>query len=373
MNSKIIVNTLTTLIPDGDGGNSSMPCLLDKAFQYVVLPTFYSISFIFGLAGNLFALGFFCSSRMRPWNAITVYLFNLALADLLYITTLPFLISYYINQTDWPFGEALCRISRFVFHLNLYGSIFFLTCISMHRYAGVVHPLRALGRLHRRHAVLISFCVWLYVTILLLPSVVFSDTGSNKSNGMTCYDTAPSDSLKAYQTYNTVLTVMGFGLPFVVTLICYGFVVRTLRTRVRPRGASLRSRSLWLVAVVLVSFSLCFFPYHIMRSLNIWSRLHLGLKPSTCSISRTIYATYQVTRGMASINSCLDPVLYFLAGDAFRRRVRWTTRRNGTSGKDAIIGPLSLQSISNEPATAKPHAACPLNYMQGGRESGVEA
>ncbi|XP_078734651.1 P2Y purinoceptor 1-like [Lampetra fluviatilis] len=305
-------------------GSEEHRCQLNKAFQHILLPTFYSIAFVLGLIGNGLALWMFSSARMRPWTSITVYMFNLALADLLYIFTLPFLIFYYLNRTDWIFGEAWCKAERFIFHVNLYGSILFLTCISAHRYAGVVHTMRSLGRLKRRHARLMSAVVWAVVVAEVFPSLIFAKTGKNHSGGKTCYDTAPDDELERYLTYNLAVTVLGFLVPFVVILVCYGFIACKL-VQHQLSNATLRQRSLRLVVIVMISFSVCFLPYHVMRNVNILARLYLG--PSECELSARIYAVYQVTRGLASVNSCIDPVLYFLAGDTFRRRVSTTKRR----------------------------------------------
>lgn len=108
-------------------GNATTKCSLTKTgFQFYYLPTVYILVFITGFLGNSVAIWMFVF-HMRPWSGISVYMFNLALADFLYVLTLPALIFYYFNKTDWIFGDVMCKLQRFIFHVNLYGSILFLT------------------------------------------------------------------------------------------------------------------------------------------------------------------------------------------------------------------------------------------------------
>lgn len=148
-------------------------CALTKTgFQFYYLPAVYILVFIIGFLGNSVAIWMFVF-HMKPWSGISVYMFNLALADFLYVLTLPALIFYYFNKTDWIFGDAMCKLQRFIFHVNLYGSILFLTCISAHRYSGVVYPLKSLGRLKKKNAVYISVLVWLIVVVAISPILFY--------------------------------------------------------------------------------------------------------------------------------------------------------------------------------------------------------
>ncbi|XP_035751574.1 suppressor of SWI4 1 homolog [Egretta garzetta] len=67
-----------------------------------------------------------------------------------------FLAAYYYPPKDWRYGAVLCKLERFLFNCNLYGGIFFVTCISLNRYLGIVYPLWVHGRLQTRHAQVLS-------------------------------------------------------------------------------------------------------------------------------------------------------------------------------------------------------------------------
>lgn len=79
---------------------------------------------------------------MRQRNELGVYLINLSVADLLYISTLPLWIDYFLQRDDWIHGQESCKLFGFIFYTNIYVSIAFLCCISLDRYLAVAYPLR---------------------------------------------------------------------------------------------------------------------------------------------------------------------------------------------------------------------------------------
>ncbi|CAJ0917978.1 unnamed protein product [Ranitomeya imitator] len=219
----------------------------------------------------------------------------------------------------------MCKLQRFIFHVNLYGSILFLTCISVHRYTGVVHPLKSLGRLKKKNSIYISALVWFIVIAGISPILFFSGTAMRKNKTITCFDTSSDDYLRSYFIYSMCTTVFGFCIPFILILGCYGLIVRALIYK-DMNNAPLRKKSIYLVIIVLTVFAVSYLPFHVMKNLNLRARLDFQ-SPEMCSFNDRVYATYQVTRGLASLNSCVDPILYFLAGDTFRRKLSRATRK----------------------------------------------
>lgn len=120
-------------------------CSFDESYKYVFLPVCYSLTFLFSVSLNSVVLLRSCrlrggccagggsSSGGRRWNTSLIYMVNLATTDLMYGLSLPFLVASYVLRDSWVFGDFMCRLVRFLFYFNLYCSIFFLTCISVHR------------------------------------------------------------------------------------------------------------------------------------------------------------------------------------------------------------------------------------------------
>ncbi|CAL8356381.1 unnamed protein product [Merluccius merluccius] len=295
-------------------------CRFNEEFKYILLPVSYSLVFVVGLLLNSMALWMFFA-KMRPWNTSTVFMVHLSLSDFLYVLSLPTLIYYYANRSHWPFGVFACKSVRFLFYANLYCSILLLTCISVHRYIGICHPIKARRLVKPRHAHLVCGLVWAVVTACLVPNFIFVTT-SRRDNDTLCHDTTSHGSFDEYVDYSSVVMVLLFGVPFLVIVVCYCLMARTL---CRPRkglsqssqGSSSRRKSIKMIVVVLVVFAVCFVPFHITRTLYYTSRvLHLD-----CTVLNIVNFAYKITRPLASANSCIDPILYFLAGDQYRAKL----------------------------------------------------
>ncbi|XP_066505226.1 P2Y purinoceptor 4 [Hoplias malabaricus] len=323
--------TFTTTAPvDFTDGNKS--CRFDEEFKYILLPVSYSLVCVLGLVLNSVALWMFLT-KMRPWNPSTVYMFHLALSDTLYVLSLPTLIYYYANRSHWPFGVAICKIVRFLFYANLYCSILFLTCISVHRYLGICHPIRSLTLVKPRHAHVVCAMVWATVTACLVPNLIFVTT-TQRDNDTLCHDTSSPDDFENYVTYSSVVMVLLFGLPFMVIMVCYYLMARAL---CQPRQglsagqgrSSSRRKSIKLIIIVLTVFAICFVPFHITRTLYYTYRV----LEADCWFLNIINFMYKITRPLASVNSCLDPILYFLAGDHYRARLLRAFTRHPNVGR----------------------------------------
>lgn len=126
------------------GGNKSDDnCTdVDNLMKHYYLPVMYSVIFVVGLLGNVTAIAIYLA-KLRPWKSSSIIMFNLALTDLLYVLSLPFMVYYYNNGESWNLGDFMCRFLRFGSQFNLYGRILFLTCLAVFRYVVAAHPVRA--------------------------------------------------------------------------------------------------------------------------------------------------------------------------------------------------------------------------------------
>lgn len=300
---------------DCSGDDNPYKCKFDEEFKYILLPVSYGIVFVVGLCLNLLALYVFIF-RIKTWNAATTYMFNLAVSDTLYVVSLPLLVYYYAMEDHWPFGEGLCKIVRFLFYTNLYGSILFLLCISAHRFMGICLPLKSLEWGQVRYARWVSAIVWAVVIACQAP-VLFFVTTSSRCESITCHDTSSKDLFGQFVVYSTVMLVLMFCIPFLVIIVCYCMMAHKLLqpTQGITRMSRSKKKSVKMIIIVLVVFIVCFLPFHVTRTLYYYFRTW----DLSCETLNAINLAYKVTRPLASTNSCLDPILYFLAGQKFVR------------------------------------------------------
>lgn len=278
------------------------------------LPVTYGIIFIVGLLGNLTSI-FIYVTKLRPWKSSSIIMVNLALTDLLYVLSMPFLIHYYSNGELWVLGDFMCRFVRFSFHFHLYGSILFLTCFAVFRYVVVIKPLLAAEVQQRIWGIIACMVVWVVAAIEIAP--MWTMISSIELNNQTrCLDFASTIPVNVVRWYSWILAALGFLLPLVVVYMCYINVVKQLARG--PNTSSLsRTRARRATMLILVVFGLCFLPYHILRVVRIETRDENSLKLMPC-MKNIVHAVYIFSRPLAGLNTFFNLALYTLSGDKFR-------------------------------------------------------
>uniref|UniRef100_A0A8C9MK94 F2R like thrombin or trypsin receptor 3 n=1 Tax=Serinus canaria TaxID=9135 RepID=A0A8C9MK94_SERCA len=270
---------------------------LGSAVTVRLIPCLYVLVFLLGLPSNALALWVLATRAER--QAPTVFLMNLAAADLLLISVLPFKISYYFLGNHWPFGEGLCRLTTALFYGNMYCSVLLLTCISVDRYLAVAHPFSS--RAFRTPALAAGTCAgaWLSAVLPLLGA------------GLTlCHDVLPRHEDDGfYFYYFVVLISCAFLLPLLLLALSSGAVLRVLL-----RGGGRYGHAAKLTALVLVTLVVFYVPS------NVLLLLHYS---SPCSrLHGRLYLSYMVSLALSTFNSCADPFVYYYVSEDFREKVK---------------------------------------------------
>ncbi|XP_014328813.1 P2Y purinoceptor 1-like [Xiphophorus maculatus] len=318
-------------------------------FPLNFLPPVFILVFVFGLIAN----GCGLASLWRNWRKlgnVNVFILNLGIADILYLLMLPFLIAYYLNDRRWIFGEAFCKVTRFCFNLNLYCSIGFLTCISVYRYLAIVHPMKVMGRITVTHSVIISAIVWTLVCLQSIPDMFFPKNSENKT--LQCVDTTMTEHVDAYLQYSFIWTIIGFCIPSLITVACYGHVIVLLCCKDNVDKV-LKQRSLKLLIILILLFSICYIPYHVLKNLNLWSRV-LSKQGICYKWFNGVYIAQRICRGLVCLNSALNPLVYLHVDEdisaQFRQLCQWT--RQDANQLSANIQTLSSRTFRNTQANS---------------------
>ncbi|KAM3867493.1 hydroxycarboxylic acid receptor 2-like [Diretmus argenteus] len=294
-----------------------MHCHFSVPVLISVLPPVFIIVFILGVIGNGLALWIFWF-HLKPWKSSTVLLFNLALADLLVTIALPFRAHYYNSGMNWIFGGSFCNISIFVLGVNYNGSILFLMAIAVDRYIHVVHPH------HRINSLSVCKAAWGAVVLWLFPIAMMTQVLTIPRNNTTncesfIIETEPSVSLN----WHRFVFVISFYLPLVVILYCTFCIIGQLRRRQMAQDAKIK-RALCFITVVVVLFIICFLPSNIVQLL-IWSKTQkLANIPASqvCEALEDLNTAFYITLTLTSLNSMLDPVVYYFSSPTFKNICR---------------------------------------------------
>lgn len=130
---------------------------------------------------------YFLSFRYTKMKTATnIYIFNLALADALVTTTMPFQSTVYL-MNSWPFGDVLCKIVISIDYYNMFTSIFTLTMMSVDRYIAVCHPVKALDFRTPMKAKIINICIWLLSSSVGISAIVLGGTKVREGKSHPCH------------------------------------------------------------------------------------------------------------------------------------------------------------------------------------------
>ncbi|XP_038270809.1 proteinase-activated receptor 3-like isoform X1 [Dermochelys coriacea] len=273
----------------------------------LLLPMLYSTVLLIGLPAN--ALAFWVLATKTKKCSSTVFMLNLAGADLLFALLLPFKISYHLLGNNWLFGDYACCALVTLFYGNMYGSILFLTCISVDRYISLVHPFLWRGSSHVWQAVGVCVGVWLAVGLGLSPLLrYYHSQHVPELNITTCHDILELDTERELAYYFPALVVLGFAAPFILITFSYTWVLGWLLLKRRHYGHVVR-----LLTLVLLVFALCFTPSNVLLFFHY-------LQPQPEWHNRT-YTWYVLALAVSAFNNCIDPFIYFYVSRDFRARL----------------------------------------------------
>uniref|UniRef100_A0A8C1U7T6 Opioid receptor, delta 1b n=1 Tax=Cyprinus carpio TaxID=7962 RepID=A0A8C1U7T6_CYPCA len=259
----------------------------------VCITALYSVICVVGLFGNILVMyGVVRYTKMK--TATNIYIFNLALADALATSTLPFQSAKYLMST-WPFGELLCKLVIAIDYYNMFTSIFTLTMMSVDRYIAVCHPVRSLDFRTPVKAKIINICIWILSSAVGFPVMVMAITR------------VPQKKLILF-----ILRLLLFIYILTFQSYCHVFSVRLLSGS-KEKDRNLR-RITRMVLVVVAAFIICWTPIHIF--IIIKTMVKIDQK------NLLVVACWHLCIALGYMNSSLNPVLYAFLDENFKRCFR---------------------------------------------------
>ncbi|XP_078525306.1 leukotriene B4 receptor 1-like [Lissotriton helveticus] len=310
-------NLYTTVWNDSAKATSATPSPVAVPLLYVLVPSlFLGACFLLGILGNglvihtiLFQIG------QRSFTV--VLLLNMAAADFIALVTLPMWIHSLCDQ--WVYGLLFCKFLTYVIYLSMYASVFFITLVSVHRFLAVLFPFFLL-RWQRRtiiHGVILA--TWAMALAFASPVFVFRSTVER--NGTVQCSGRIYSSTQQKLAILLLETLVGFVLPFCVLSVCYISILR----RIQHLRSRKKIKTEKLIGSVVISFFLCWFPYHIFNLMQVSSLLMETSNPqAAAAVDKVVKAGNNIPGTFAFISSCLNPILYAFAAQSFRGGLKAT-------------------------------------------------
>ena len=275
----------------------------------VVYVLCFTAMIIFNVAGNSLVY-FLMSKKNIVKTSINWLLLHLAIADLLVAVFFipPCVLSHFIEQPSGLTGDLLCKFitgGEFGWVAGS-ASSFLLVAIAFERYNATVHPLEQLSR--GRPLWLVPI-LWMLAILLNVPSIVVS--AYDVESQMCVANFQDSTTVRAYYITwsfaNSVLPICFMGYLYTRIILC-------LRNRVVVPGCSPNSvsQSRDKVTKMLISVSAIF--------ITCWT------PPAVlCVLSPVIPGEYTTVNSVATasalLNSCLNPLVYTLHSQQFRKDI----------------------------------------------------
>ncbi|KAM4604912.1 C-C chemokine receptor type 9a [Polymixia lowei] len=274
-------------------------------------PLFWTISILGGL-GNLALVWVYLHFRHRLKTMTDIFLLNLAIADLLFLGTLPLWATE--ASHGWSFGLALCKVNSALYKVNLFSSMLLLTCISVDRYVVIVQTTKAQNSKQQRLrcAKLVCLAVWILALLLATPELIYATTKTEEDKDY-CRMVYPGNSIKILVL--SLQVSVGFCLPFLIMAFCYTVIVCTLlKTRNFQKHKAMR-----LILVVVIVFVISQLPHNSVLVFEATQATNLTI--TICEDTKRLDVVGQVLKSLAYTHAGLNPFLYAFVGVRFRRYV----------------------------------------------------
>ncbi|XP_032888158.1 G-protein coupled receptor 55-like [Amblyraja radiata] len=266
-----------------------------KTFQYVVhIPTF-----ALGLVINSTALWILCF-RLKNWTESMIYMTNLIFSDLLLLFSLPFKMHAFQKSGEWHLGPRFCEFVESLYFVNTYGTILLIMLISLDRYIAIRYPILARTLRSPQKAAVACTVLWLCVWSASIPNYFQKSPTTHQ-----CF----MGFDEFWKRADIPLTMLAlFAIAALAVIFCSVRIIRTLRRVVEEREEINMSTSMKIISSNLVTFLLCFTPYHVAMLLYLLARK--CYMPVEYQAPLRVFL--QVSQCLATTNCCLDAMYYYL-------------------------------------------------------------
>ncbi|XP_041815507.1 leukotriene B4 receptor 1-like [Chelmon rostratus] len=253
------------------------------------------LSFLVGAPGNLLVI-WTILRHVKQRSHTVMLILHLAAADLLVLITLPLWIYSLVDA--WVFGGAFCKALVYIVSVCMFSSIFFITLMGVERFLAICHPFVMMRWKTKSFMNRCLVLVWL-LSLFLAALASLTEPLDESEGAEQCF-TRDFSSVTQAVILLCLETLGGFVVPFIILVICYCLVAAQLR----KMNFNSKQKSMLLVHAVVIAFTLCWLPYHVI---NIVDRVCiLSGTERECLPQSIVFSS----GALVFISSSVNPVLY---------------------------------------------------------------
>lgn len=294
----------------------------------------YTLILLAGITGNAIICIVTIQNRLMH-TSINYYLFNLAVADLLYLMFgLPFEIHMYWHQYPWLFGLAFCKFRSLVSEACSIASVLTIVAFTVERYIAICHPLYSYVVANLKRAIYAITLIWLISFISAFPVAYYRNIQFIRypvDDHMIPESGICTVNIITPGLYE-MLTLAFFVIPLLVLIIMYTRIATKLNIREEQRingqfgrnsvtvnTKQLKSRRniVRMLIAIVITFFCSWAPFHAQRLIFIYGK-HWPNYEVINEFSFTIAGFFYY------LSCTLNPIIYNIMSQRYRTAFRQT-------------------------------------------------
>ncbi|XP_036617890.1 melanin-concentrating hormone receptor 1 [Trichosurus vulpecula] len=305
---------------ESGGGNLtsgfSPPRLWRVSYVNIIMPSVFGIICLLGIVGNSMVIFTVVKkSKFHGCNNVPdIFIINLSVVDLLFLLGMPFMIHQLMGNGVWHFGETMCTLITAMDANSQFTSTYILTAMAIDRYLATVHPISSTKFRKPSVATLVIGLLWALSFISITPVWLYARLIPFPGDTVGCGIRLPNPETDLYW-FTLYQFFLAFALPFVVITVAYARILQRMTSSVAPasqRSIRLRTKRVTRTAIAIcLVFFVCWAPYYVLQLTQL-------------SISRPTLAfiyLYNAAISLGYANSCLNPFVYIVLCETFRKRL----------------------------------------------------
>ncbi|XP_071795062.1 G-protein coupled receptor 54-like [Asterias amurensis] len=324
----------------------------------VLVPLTLGIIAVLAVVGNALVIYIVLRYRNMRSSVTNFYIMNVAISDIVFVVICVPLTSVSYGMTYWPFGQFFCKLNAYMQCVSVQATCTTLTAMTVDRYYVIMSPLASRRTRTICRAGMVCASIWIFSAVVHIPvAVFFKIEVINWFGEINEYCKFTLHKPAALSGYFIYLSLSTFLLPLTIIAVCYSLILSHLWSLSRvgrcreptstagydplsqqsrsgalpPAQSSARTASkTWkttrIVLCVVMLFAVCWAP---LQAFNVWN----AIDPEHHSSSVHVNNLRVFCLCLAYANSCINPIVYALAGTSYRHHLHQMVSGSNKSGR----------------------------------------